>query len=69
MLLSELIADWLLRHVEGMLVEKESAEDMEANIEKNYWTGKGRSIQVYGGSCIFDEIMICMISEQALNTR
>ena len=67
---SELIANWLLRHVDGMLVEKESAEDMEANIERNYWTGKGRSIQVYGGICItpflhlhFDEIMICMISE------
>ena len=34
MLSSELIANWLLRHVDGMLVEKESAEDMEANIEK-----------------------------------
>ena len=45
-------------------------------ILKNYWTGKGRSIQVYGGSCItpflhlhFDEIMLCMIPEQVSNTR
>ena len=41
MLSSELIANWLLMHVDGMLVEKESAEDMEADIKKLFdWKRK-----------------------------
>lgn len=63
---AELIANWLVRYMDGQLARQPSQEDMNAEIEKNLaWRRTERpAAQVYGGLCAapfhfrhFDELM------------
>lgn len=63
---SELIANWLVRYVDGMLTETPSIESMNSNIQSMLeWKRKERpAAKVYRGNCIapfhylhFDEIL------------
>jgi len=63
---SEMIANWLVKYVDGMLVDQKSTEEMEVEIEKLLeWKRKVYPpAKVYGGNCVapfhhlhFDEIL------------